>query len=64
MMDIIQSPRVVALVTEAGESTLTISDAEYSDRGLYVCVVRNRLGRVKVRCNLHVGDGEYQSRAL
>jgi hypothetical protein len=58
MVDIMQSPRVVVSVADPGESTLTISDVCYTDRGMYVCVVKNRLGRVKTRCNLHVGDGK------
>ena len=57
MVDIMQSPRVVVSVADPGQSTLTISDVCYTDRGMYVCVVKNRLGRVKIRCNLHVGDG-------
>ena len=59
MMDIMQTPRVVVSVSNPRESTLTISDARFSDRGMYVCVIKNRLGRVKTRCNLHIGGGNF-----
>ncbi|XP_052093757.1 muscle M-line assembly protein unc-89-like isoform X2 [Mytilus californianus] len=61
MVDIIQSPRVKISMSDSGESTLTISNAMYSDRGMYVCIVKNRLGRVKTRTSLHIGD-EYKER--
>ncbi|VDI71755.1 Hypothetical predicted protein, partial [Mytilus galloprovincialis] len=59
MVDITQSPRVKVSMSDSGESTLTISNAMYSDRGMYVCIVKNRLGRVKTRTSLHIGD-EYK----
>ncbi|XP_076078871.1 uncharacterized protein LOC143048870 isoform X3 [Mytilus galloprovincialis] len=61
MVDITQSPRVKVSMSDSGESTLTISNAMYSDRGMYVCIVKNRLGRVKTRTSLHIGD-EYKER--
>lgn len=58
MVDITQSPRVKVSMSDSGECTLTISNAMYSDRGMYVCIVKNRLGRVKTRTSLHIGDGK------
>lgn len=53
MLDIYQSRRIT-IDNNPGETTLTISDVTRRDGGMYVCIAKNNLGRIKQTAKLIV----------
>nr|XP_022301370.1 muscle M-line assembly protein unc-89-like isoform X3 [Crassostrea virginica] len=63
MLDLYQSHRITVDNTP-GETALTINDVNRRDGGMYVCVAKNSLGRIKQTAKLIVSEDCKETRRL